>query len=102
MSKLSILKLNGKTQTIPFKNGIKFCGFHSYVTKDGKVIRKLTNEKKRAAKKKYRKMAKLVRENKMSKEKFIRSYESWKNYVSHGNCVKFTYKMDKMVSEIIT
>lgn len=96
------LKLNGKTQIIPFKNGIKFCGFHSYVTKDGKVIRKLTNEKKRAAKKKYRKMAKLVRENKMSKEKFIRSYESWKNHVSHGNCVKFTYKMDKMVSEIIT
>ncbi|MFQ7192677.1 MAG: reverse transcriptase domain-containing protein [Megamonas funiformis] len=96
------LELNGKTQIIPFKNGIKFCGFHTYVTKDGKVIRKLTNEKKRAAKKKYRKMAKLVRENKLSKEKFIRSYESWKNHVSHGNCVKFTYKMDKMVSEIIT
>ena len=47
-------------------------------------------------------MAKLVRENKMSKEKFIRSYESWKNHVLHGNCVKFTYKMEKMVSEIIT
>lgn len=40
------LELNGKTQIIPFKNGIKFCGFHTYVTKDGKVIRKLTNEKR--------------------------------------------------------
>lgn len=23
------LELNGKTQIIPFKNGIKFCGFHT-------------------------------------------------------------------------
>lgn len=95
------LKLNGKTQIIPFKNGIKFCGFHTYVTKDEKIIRKLTNENKRAKKKKYRKMAKLVRENKLSKEKFMRSYESWKNHISHGNCIKFATEMDKMVYEII-
>lgn len=95
------LQLNGKTQIIPFKNGIKFCGFHIYVTKDGKIIRKLTNKNKRAKKKKYRKMAKLVRENKLSKEKFMRSYESWKNHISHGNCIKFAAEMDKMVYEII-
>lgn len=96
------LELNGKTQIIPFKNGIKFCGFHTYVTKDGKVIRKLTNEKKRKAKKKYRKMAKMVKENKLSKGKFLESYESWKNHISHGNCVKFTYEMDKMIDEILS
>lgn len=45
------LELNEKTQIIPFKNGIKFCGFHTYATKDGKVIRKLPNEKKRKNKK---------------------------------------------------
>lgn len=95
------LQLNGKTQIIPFKNGIKFCGFHTYVTKDGNIIRKLTNENKRAKKKKYRKMAKLVRDNKLSKENFMRSYESWKNHISHGNCIKFASEMDKMVYEII-
>lgn len=47
------LELNGKTQIIPLKNGIDFCGFHTYVTKDGKVIRKLRNENKRAAKRRY-------------------------------------------------
>ena len=45
------LELNGKTQIIPFKNGIKYCGFHTYITREGKCIRKLTNEKKRAEKK---------------------------------------------------
>ena len=35
------LKLNGKTQIFPFKNGINYLGFHTYVTNNGKVIRKL-------------------------------------------------------------
>lgn len=95
------LKLNGKTQIIPFKNGIKFCGFHTYVTKDGKVIRKLPNEKKRAKQKQYRRMAKLVKAGKLSKEKFYESYNSWKNHLSHGNCVKLQYEMDKYIEEIM-
>ena len=49
-----------------------------------------------------RKMAKMVKENKLSKEKFIESYESWKNHISHGNCIKFTYEMDKMIDEILS
>ena len=94
------LELNGKTQIIPFKNGIKFCGFHTYVTLDGKVIRKLKNENKRAAKKKYKKMADLVKSGKLSKEKFYESYNAWKNHISHGNCVKLGYEMDKYIEGI--
>lgn len=95
------LELNGKTQIIPFKNGIKFCGFHTYVTKDGKVIRKLKNENKRAAKKKFKRMACLVKSGKLSKEKFYESYDAWKNHISHGNCVKLGYEMDKYVEELL-
>lgn len=91
------LELNGKTQIIPFKNGIKFCGFHTYVTNDGKVIRKLKNENKRAAKKKFKKMVNLVKTNKLSKEKFYESYNAWKNHISHGNCIKLRYEMDKYI-----
>lgn len=36
------LELNGKTQIVPFKNGLRFLGFHHYITKDGKYIRKLS------------------------------------------------------------
>lgn len=95
------LELNEKTQIIPFKNGIKFCGFHTYVTADGKVIRKLKNENKRAAKKKFKRMAALVKEDKLSREKFNRSYNAWRNHISHGNCVKLGYEMDKYIEEIL-
>ncbi len=95
------LNLNEKTQIIPFKNGIKFCGFHTYVTPEGKCIRKLTNEKKRSRKKKYRRMAKLVVMGKLPESKFWESYYSFKNHISFGNCIKFGYELDKMVNEIL-
>lgn len=94
------IELNGKTQIIPFKNGIKFCGFHTYVTSDGKVIRKLKNENKRAAKKKFKKMVDLVKSGKFSKEKFYESYNAWKNHISHGNCMKLGYEMDRYIEEL--
>lgn len=95
------LELNGKTQVIPFKNGIKYCGFHTYITRYGKCIRKLTNEKKRAAKKKYKKMAKLVINGRLERKKFDESYDSFKNYISHGNCIKFAYELDRMIDDIL-
>ena len=94
------LELNGKTQIITFKNGIKFCGFHTYVTTDGKVIRKLKNENKRNAKKKFKKMVGLVKSGKLSKDKFYESYNAWKNHISHGNCVKLGYEMDGYIEEL--
>lgn len=94
------LELNGKTQIIPFKNGIKFCGFHTYVIKDGKCIRKLTNEKKRAAKKRYKKMAGFVIKGKLSRERFDESYNAWRNHILHGNCVKLGHEMDEYINGI--
>ena len=91
------LSLNGKTQIIPFKNGIKFLGFHTYVTVDGKAIRKLSGENKREIKKRLLKYSKLVKSGKMTKEKFYESYNSWRNHVSHGNCIKLLYQMDEYV-----
>ena len=96
------LELNGKTQIIPFKNGIKFCGFHTYMSKDGKVIRKLKNDNKRAAKKKFKKMISLVKAGRLTKEKFYESYNAWKNHISHGNCVKLGYEMDKYVEGLFS
>lgn len=95
------IELNEKSQIIPFKNGIRFCGFHTYITSSGIPIRKLTNEKKRKGKKKYIKMAKLVNEGKISKKDFETSYSSFRNHLSFGNCVKFSYKLDKEISEVL-
>ena len=95
------LELNGKTQIFPLKNGVNYLGFHTYTTSTGKVIRKLKNQNKRNAGKKYLKMAKLVSEGKLTKEKFYASYNAWRNHISHGNCYNLAKSLDKKIKEIL-
>ena len=95
------LSLNGKTQISPLKNGVNYLGFHTYITDDGKIIRKLKNQNKRNAQKKYLKMAKLVIEGKLSKDKFDASYNAWKNHISHGNCYKLSKKTDEIINNVL-
>lgn len=95
------LTLNGKTQIIPFKNGINFLGFHTYITRDGKAIRKLKGENKRKIKKRLLNNSELVKSGRMTKEKFYESYNSWRNHASHGNCVKLIHQMDNYVAKLM-
>ena len=92
------LTLNGKTQIFPFKNGVNYLGFHTYVTENGKVIRKVSNGKKRNAQRKYRRMARLVADGKLPKEKLDSSFGSHKNHLSHGNCEKLIKNMEQMIN----
>lgn len=68
---------------------------------DGTVIRKLKNQNKRNAQRKYLKMAKLVSSGKLSQEAFYASYQSWKNHISHGNCFKLSQSMDQKINQIL-
>ena len=95
------LTLNGKTQIFPFKNGISYLGFHTYITADGQVIRKLKNQNKRNAQRKFLRMAKLVAAGKLPLEKFQASYGAWKNHISHGNCYKLGRAMDQKINDVL-
>ena len=95
------LSLNGKTQIAPFRKGIRFLGFHHYITSDGKYIRKLLGENKRRMKKKLRRWARAVHSGKMKKEIFYQKYDSWKNHALHGNCKRLCYSMDLFVKELL-
>lgn len=75
-------------------------GFHTYVTTDGKAIRKLKGINKRHIKKELRKKSKLVKSGKMSMQKFNESYKSWKNHALHGNCIKLVQSMDEFVNSL--
>ena len=94
------LTLNQKTEIVPLKKGIRFLGFHTYITEDGKIIRKLTGDNKRQIKKKVRQHIKLIRDGKITKEKFDEKYKAWKNHASHGNCYKLICSMDEYVEEL--
>ena len=95
------LELNSKTQIVPFHKGIRYLGFHHYVTTDGKYIRKLTGEKKRSIRKKLKKKAALVKSGKMTEKQFRNDYQCWKAHVKHGNCVKLCSSMDRYVEELL-
>lgn len=95
------LTLNGKTQIFPFKNGVSYLGFHTYITADGMSIRKLKSQNKRNAQKKFVRMAKLVAAGKLPMKKFQASYGAWKNHISHGNCYRLGETMDKTINEIL-
>ena len=91
------LTLNNKTEIVPMKKGIRFLGFHTYLTADGKTIRKLTGDHKRQVKKKLRENAALVKSGKMTREKFNEKYTAIKNHLSHGNCIKLVQSLDQFV-----
>lgn len=95
------LSLNGKTQIFPFKNGVNYLGFHTYIAVDGVPIRKLKNQNKRNAKKKFVRMAKLVAVGELPQEKFDASYGAWKNHISHGNCYKLGMSIDETIRKVL-
>lgn len=95
------LTLNGKTHIFPFKNGVNYLGFHTYITPDGQAIRRLSNQKKRNAQKKYTRLAKLVVEGKKPMEKLENSYTAHCAHRAHGNCYKMGKAMDERISAIL-
>lgn len=95
------LSLNGKTQIVSFGKGIRFLGFHHYMTDEGKYIRKINGENKRRIRKKIRKWVKAVGDKRMTMEKFYEKYNAWKNHASHGNCIKLCRSMDEYVNELM-
>ena len=53
------------------------------------------------AQRKYLKMAKLVRDGKLSKNKFHESYQSWREHASHGNCEALINSFDLKIKNIL-
>lgn len=95
------LTMNEKTQIVPLKNGINYLGFHTYVLPNGSVIRRVKNENKRNAQRKYRRMAKKVSKGELPKEKLDHSFRAYKNHISHGSCKRLAESMEKMITEIL-
>ena len=67
------LRLNGKTQILPLKNGIDFLGFHTYLTQTGKVVRKVRAKSIDNMKRKIRKFRGLVDSDKMTLDSVVQS-----------------------------
>lgn len=86
------LKLNKKSQIMPYKNGISFIGFHFYPEGDVKLL----NEKRRNYRRKFNKMVKLVRCGKIRIEDLEKSYQSWRTHASYATDNIFGYYENKI------
>jgi len=79
------LELNSKTQIFPIKNGVDFLGFHTYLTKTGKVIRKIRRKSKQAMRRKVKCFNSAYEAGKLSMQAIRQSTASWRGHAKHGN-----------------
>lgn len=95
------LELNEKTHIFPLKNGINFLGFHTYLTENGKVIRKLRHSsvKKMRAKLKY--WAKAYPAGEVSREAIQASWQAWDAHATHGNTWQLRREVRQRVHDIL-
>ncbi len=83
------LEFNAKTQISPIKNGVDYLGFHFYMTKSGKVIRKVRLQTKIKYKRKLRYMVYALKNSRIQMPEVIQVLASCQAHLQHGNTYKF-------------
>lgn len=75
------LQLNPKSQIVPLKNGLPFCGFiFKYNIQSKWVIVKKRNDKRRAYTRKFNRICNLVLCNKIPLSALLASFNSWSSH----------------------
>jgi len=88
------LTLNKKTQIFPLRHGIDFLGFTTFLTKNGKVIRKVRKNSIKNMKVRIKLFRHLLDIGKATKEEIWFRYGSWCSHIAHGNTFKLREKFD--------
>lgn len=83
-----------KSKIIPLKDGVMFLGFIFRPTKTGKIIKTIDPARVKAERKKLYRMANLVKNGKMTRQKFEQCYQSWREHASKGDSQKLLLRMD--------
>ena len=87
------LEFNEKTQIFPLKNGVDYLGFHTYITENGKVIRKVKQQTKYKYKRKLKYFQNAYAINDIPLEEITQVLSSYRAHLSFGN----TYHLQKKV-----
>jgi retron-type reverse transcriptase len=94
------LELNDKTNILPLKNGIDFCGFHTYLTQSGKVVRKLRRSSVKRIKRRMKSWEAEYRAGEVTQEKIMERFQSWEAHAKHGDTRQLREEMKKRVLKI--
>ena len=89
-----------KTHITPLSKGFLWLGFEYRITDTGKVIMTLNSANVKHERRKLRKMVKLAKAGKITKEKVDECYKSWKANASKGNSYKLLQRMDEYYEDL--
>lgn len=101
LSKLSLHLHPKKTRIFRLSDGITVLGFTFRLTGTGKVIRIIDPANVKHERKKLYRMARLVKEGRMTTAKFNECYGSWKAHANLGNSYKLLQRMDSYVRDLL-
>ena len=93
-------ELNEKTSLYRISQGIKFLGFRFILTDTGKVIRLIKTESVKRERRKLRKLVRLAKKGKLTREKVDQCYESYKAHARRGNTWKMLNRLDKFYESL--
>lgn len=93
-------ELNEKTQIYPLRHGIDFCGFRVFMTRTGKVIRKLRTSSKKRVKRRIKKWEKDYTEGLVTKEQIETSFQSSCAHIKHGDTKSLLADLRQRVDRI--
>lgn len=94
------LKLNYKSHIFPMRHGVDFLGFHTYITKTGKLIKKVRHDSNKRVKRKLKKFKVLYKNGERTQQQIKQAYSSWENHVKHGDSFYLRKNMKKIYNEI--
>ena len=92
------LKFNAKTQIISLKNGTDYLGFHIYVGKNGRIIRKVRQRTSKKFAKKLKMLKNGYNQGKISVDEIKQVINSYSAHLSHGSCKSL---MQKRLSDFV-
>ena len=87
------LDFNEKTQIYPIQNGVNYLGWHLYLTKTGKVVRKVKQQTKYRYKRKLKRLENSYGQNQIELEDAFQVLASYRAHFSYGH----TYKLQNKV-----
>ena len=90
-----------KTRIIPITNNFKFLGFIYRLTKTGKVLMFVNPQTIKEERQRLRKMARLVKKGRMTREKYEECYQSWRAYAVKGSSHGLVERMDKFHKDLL-
>jgi len=79
------LELNEKTQIFPLRSGMKFLGWHFYLTETGKVVRKLKAQTKTRYKRRMEKLQKDYATGAINMDDVENSLAGYNGHLMHGH-----------------